>query len=41
MLQLRMLEHLENARPEDGSVIGATRHNFKALLERALSLRMM
>jgi hypothetical protein len=33
-LQHRILEHLENVRPEDGSVVGATGHKCEVSLER-------
>lgn len=37
--QHRILDHLEDARPEDGSVIGARRYNCKASLERVITVQ--
>ena len=38
VLQHRVLEHLENARAEDGSVVGARREDFLASLERVITV---
>ena len=38
MLQHRILEHLENARAEDGTVVGATWEDFLASLERVITV---
>jgi hypothetical protein len=38
MLQHRILEHLEDARAEDGTVVGATWEVFLASLERVITV---
>ena len=38
MLQQRILEHLENARAEDGCTVSASRKDFLASLERVITV---